>query len=154
VARGGDHEKGTCGLSLGARFFGRYEHTLDAKGRVILPAKLRVHFPQGGFLTPHLEGCLGLWTSEEFEQEIALRLTQAEGDPISRNEVRDWSAAVFEAEIDRQGRMAVPSHLRSYATLEGDVLIIGMINRVELWSPTAWSARELGAGADPGASGA
>jgi MraZ protein len=133
----------TPAVALGARFFGRYEHSLDAKGRVILPAKLRVHFSEPGFLTPHLEGCLALWTGEEFAKEIEVRLAQAEHDAAQRNEVREWSAAVFEAEIDRQGRMPIPAHLRAYAQLEQDVLIIGMINRVELWSPEAWEHKQL-----------
>ena len=132
-------------MVLGARFFGRYEHTLDTKGRVILPARLRTHFAEPGYLTPHLEGCLALWTAAEFEQEVEQRLAQGELGPVERNRVRDWSAAVFEAEIDRQGRMSVPAHLRSYAGLEQEVLIIGMINRVELWTPAAWSTKELDA---------
>lgn len=138
-------------MPLGARFFGRYEHSLDAKGRVVLPAKLRVHFAQAGFLTPHLEGCLALWTAEEFEKEVEVRLAQAEGDAVSRNAVRDWSSAVFEAEIDRQGRMPIPGHLRDYASLDQDVLIVGMINRVELWSPRSWSGRETSAAPGAGA---
>ena len=132
-------------MSLSTRFFGRYEHALDLKGRVILPAKLRVHFSQPGFLTRHLEGCLALWTNEEFDKEVTVRLEAAEGDAIARNQVREWSAAVFEAEIDRQGRMAIPPHLRDYADLDQEVVIIGMINRVELWAPDRWNAKELGA---------
>lgn len=131
-------------MSLAARFFGRYDHALDAKGRVILPAKLRVHFTQPGYLTRHLEGCLALWTSEEFEDEVRTRLAAAEQDSVARNQVREWSAAVFEAEIDRQGRMPIPTHLRDYAGLDGEVVVIGMINRVELWSPSRWAAKELG----------
>jgi MraZ protein len=131
-------------LATGTRFFGRYEHALDLKGRVILPAKLRTHFTQPGFLTRHLEGCLALWTNEEFDKEISLRLIEAENDPIARNRVRDWAAAVFEAEIDRQGRIAIPPSLRGYAGLEQEVLVIGMINRVELWSPASWASRDLG----------
>jgi MraZ protein len=129
-------------LPLGARFFGRYEHSLDAKGRLILPAKLRTHFSQPGFLAPHLEGCLALWTDAEFEKEIEIRLRLADDNPATRNEVREWSAAVFEAEIDRQGRMAIPTHLRSHAELTQEVLVIGMINRVELWSPPRWASKE------------
>jgi len=131
-------------LATSTRFFGRYEHALDLKGRVILPAKLRTHFTQPGFLTRHLEGCLALWTNEEFDKEISLRLVEAENDPVARNRVRDWAAAVFEAEIDRQGRIAIPPSLRSYAALEQEVLVIGMINRVELWSPSSWANRDLG----------
>jgi MraZ protein len=130
-------------LPLGGRFFGRFEHTLDAKGRLILPAKLRGAFGQLGYLAPHLEGCLALWTPDEFEQEVSSRLARAELGAASRNEVREWSAAVFEAEIDRQGRMPVPQHLRAYARLEQEVLVIGMINRVELWSPAVWASKEL-----------
>ncbi len=129
-------------MALAAMFFGRYEHALDPKGRIILPAKLRGPFDQHGYLTPHLEGCLALWTAAEFEREVAVRLAQAEGDAPARNDVRDWAAAVFETEIDKQGRMPVPPHLRSYAGLEQEVLVIGMINRVELWAPTAWEQRE------------
>lgn len=128
-------------MALGARFFGSYEHSLDAKGRLILPAKLRGPFAPNGYLSPHLEGCLGLWPTETFEKEIAERLELASGDAAARNEVREWAAAVFEAEIDRQGRMVVPAHLRAYAGLEQEVLVVGMIERVELWSPSAWASK-------------
>lgn len=128
-------------MGQGARFFGNFEHALDAKGRVILPARLRASFSGPGFLAPYLEGCLGLWTEEGFEHEIAVRLAQAEEGPVARNEVREWSAAVFEAEIDRQGRMAVPPHLREYASLSQEVLIVGAIDRIEFWSPPAWASK-------------
>ncbi|HUY07534.1 MAG TPA: division/cell wall cluster transcriptional repressor MraZ [Acidimicrobiales bacterium] len=131
-------------LSLGSRFFGRYEHALDLKGRVILPAKLRVHFSRPGYLTSHLEGCLALWTAEEFEREVEIRQAQSDADPVSRNVVREWASAVFEVEVDRQGRMPIPANLRSLAELEHEVLIIGMINRVELWSPLRWEEKDLG----------
>ena len=128
-------------MAFGARFFGSYEHSLDAKGRVFLPAKLRSPFAAGAYLTPHLEGCLALWTGEEFEQEIALRLTQADSSAEARNETREWSAAVFETTLDSQGRIVVPARLRDYSGLQQDVLIIGSINRLELWSPEHWAAK-------------
>lgn len=131
-------------MSLGSRFFGRYEHALDLKGRVILPAKMRVHFSLPGYLTTHLEGCLALWTAEEFEREVAQRQAQSELDAVSRNQVREWASSVFEVEVDRQGRMPVPANLRAFAGLEQEVLIIGMINRVELWSPQRWAEKDLG----------
>ena len=139
---GSSGERKEASVALGARFFGRYEHALDAKGRVILPARLRVHFDRPGYLAPHLEGCLALWRVEEFEEEIATRLAQADTDAASRNEVREWSSAVFEVEIDRQGRMAVPSDLREYARLRQEVLVVGMINRVEFWAPEVWASKE------------
>lgn len=129
----------------GPRMFGSYEHSLDAKGRVILPARLRVHFSQPGFLTPHLEGCLALWRSDDFDAEVSARLALAETDVVARNQVRDWSADVYETDVDRQGRMLVPPSLRGYADLglEQPVLIIGMINRVELWALPRWASRSL-----------
>ena len=129
-------------MALGTLFFGSYEHSLDAKGRLILPARLRPPFTSGGYLTPHSERCLGLFPAEAFEEEIAKRRAQASGDARDRNEVRGWAAAVFEAEIDKQGRMVVPAHLRTYAGLESEVLVVGMIDRVELWSPVAWAAKD------------
>ena len=130
-------------MSDGPRMFGSYEHALDAKGRVILPARLRAHFTQPGFLAPHLEGCLALWRSEEFDAEVASRLAYADTDTVARNQVRDWAANVFEADVDRQGRMLVPPNLRSYAhlDLETPVLVVGMINRVEIWSSTRWATK-------------
>lgn len=137
-------ERGTSELSLGSRFFGRYEHALDLKGRVILPAKMRIHFTRPGYLTSHLEGCLALWTAEEFENEVEFRQSQSENDPVSRNVVREWASAVYEVEVDRQGRMPIPANLRTFAGLEQEVLIIGMINRVELWAPSRWTEKDLG----------
>jgi MraZ protein len=137
-------ERGTLAVSLGSMFFGRYEHALDLKGRVILPAKMRVHFSRPGYLTSHLEGCLALWTADEFEHEVEFRQSQSENDSVSRNVVREWASAVFEVEVDRQGRMPIPPNLRTFAGFDQEVLIIGMINRVELWSPQRWSAKDLG----------
>ncbi len=135
-------------MSLGTRFFGRYEHALDLKGRVILPAKMRIHFNHPGYLTSHLEGCLALWTQEEFEHEVEVRQSQSESDAVSRNIVREWASAVFEVEVDRQGRMPIPANLRTFAGLDQEVLIVGMINRIELWSPDRWAAKDLGDAAD------
>ena len=126
-----------------ARFFGRYEHSLDAKGRVILPAKFRAPFERGGFLTQFRDGCLALWTPDEFEtQMVKLQAASAESKS-ARNLARVFAAGTAEVEVDRVGRMPIPSHLREFAGLaEGSgVLVNGAIDRVELWAPTTWSER-------------
>lgn len=128
-------------MSLGTRFVGSYEHALDAKGRVILPAKLRSHFAPSAFLSPHLDDCLALWTQEEFDKEAEARLADSEVDARARNEVRTWASQVSEVAVDAQGRMPIPAGLRAHARIEQDVLIVGMINRIELWSPRVWAAR-------------
>jgi MraZ protein len=122
---------------------GRYEHSLDIKGRVILPAKFRVPFERGGYLTQHSEGCLALWTPSEFERQMAVMQERAEAGRSDRNRARLWASSSHEVEIDRQGRMAIPSHLRLFAGLETEVLVHGAIDRVELWNPPAWAERVL-----------
>jgi MraZ protein len=122
---------------------GRYEHSLDIKGRVILPAKFRVPFERGGYLTQHSEGCLALWTPGEFERQMAVMQERAEAGRADRNRARLWASSSHEVEIDRQGRMAIPAHLRLFAGLESEVLVHGAIDRVELWNPAAWTERVL-----------
>ena len=124
-----------------ATFVGRYEHSLDTKGRVILPAKFRAEFERGGYLTENHEGCLALWTPSEFERQMASMQERAASGRSNRNRARLWAASSGEVEVDRQGRMAIPGHLREFASLESDVLVHGAIDRVELWSPVVWRER-------------
>ena len=124
-----------------AAFVGRFEHSLDDKGRVILPVKFRAEFEHGAFLTENREGCLALWTPAEFDRQVRAMQAQASAGRTNRNRARLWAASSYEVEIDRQGRMPIPSHLREFASLEGDVLVHGAIDRVELWSPAVWQER-------------
>ncbi len=124
-----------------ARFFGRYEHSLDLKGRIILPAKFRSPFDHGGYLTQYYDRCLALWTPEEFEKQmVQMQQSQGEG-PAERNLARVWASGTQEVDVDRQGRIAIPQHLRDFARLDGDVLVQGAIDRVELWSPVVWTEK-------------
>ena len=122
-----------------AGFVGRYEHSLDSKGRVILPAKFRANFEKGGFLTEHAEGCLALWTPAEFERQMASMQERASTSREDRNRARVWASTSAEVEIDRQGRMPIPSLLRTFAGLDAEVLVHGAIDRVELWDPGRWA---------------
>lgn len=124
-----------------ARFFGRFEHALDDKGRLILPAKFRVSFATGGFLTQHHDGCLALWTPEQFDLQLEERQERGNSGQRERNKSRFWASTSTELEVDRQGRMAIPARLRAYAGLDGDVLVLGAIDRVELWNPERWEEK-------------
>lgn len=126
---------------MAARFFGRFEHSLDTKGRVILPAKFRPPFERGGFLSQHLDGCLALWTPDEFDVQMNEMLERARQGSGDRNMARLWASNSSEVEVDRQGRMAIPVHLREYAAFETDVLVLGAIDRVELWQPRRWEEK-------------
>lgn len=131
-----------------ARFFGRYEHSLDPKGRVILPARFRAAFERGGYLSQYHEGCLALWTPEDFEKQMVSMQAAAERGRGERNLARVWASGSHEVEIDRSGRMAIPPRLREFAQLEEPaqgsvtngrpVLVLGAIDRVELWNPAVW----------------
>ena len=120
-----------------AGFVGRYEHSLDTKGRVILPAKFRGQFERGGYLTQNSEGCLALWTPGEFERQMEHMQERAGSSRADRNRARIWASNSAEVEIDRQGRMPIPAHLRTFAHLDAEVLVHGAIDRVELWNPAA-----------------
>jgi MraZ protein len=126
---------------VGARFFGRFEHSLDVKGRVTLPARFRAHFDTQIYVTQHLEKCLALWTPEEFDKKLAQVEADQDRSPQQRNVARLWSSGLAEVELDRQGRVPLPPYLRSYAGLQSAVLVIGAINRIELWDPTEWDTR-------------
>ena len=126
-----------------ARFFGRYEHSLDDKGRVILPSKFRGSFEHGGYLTQYTDGCLSLWTPEQFDQQMENMKERAAISKQDRNLVRLWASTSHELEIDRQGRMAIPARLRDYAGLVADVLLLGAIDRVELWNRQTWDEKVL-----------
>jgi MraZ protein len=122
-------------------FFGRYEHSLDAKGRIILPAKLRSHFDLEAFVTEYHDGCLAIWTPDAFQQQLdAMSRIQVRGEK-ERRLARFWSSGAYQAELDRQGRISIPPALRKFAGLESAVLVVGAIDRVELWDPAAWEAR-------------
>ncbi|MGH9068496.1 MAG: division/cell wall cluster transcriptional repressor MraZ [Acidimicrobiales bacterium] len=126
---------------MARRLIGRFEHSLDAKGRVILPAKFRAVFSQEGYLTTHVEGCLALWTPEEFDLQVEVKLAQAATGREGRNLARMFGQGAEVVEVDKQGRMAIPAHLRKFAGLSGDVLILGALDRVELWDPPSFDRR-------------
>ena len=126
-----------------ARFFGRYEHSLDDKGRVILPSKFRAPFEHGGYLSEYQDGCLSLWTPDQFELQMENMLQRASTGRSDRNLARFWASTSHELEIDKQGRMAIPVRLREYAGLVGDVLVLGAIDRVEFWNRESWDQKVL-----------
>lgn len=127
------------------RFIGRYEHSLDIKGRVFLPAKFRLPFQQsGGYLSEHHEGCLALWTPDEFEEQMQRMHSSAALGAQERNMSRLWASASHQVEVDRQGRLAIPGYLREFAELTteaGAVLVVGAIDRVELWNMEIWKTK-------------
>ena len=117
---------------------GEYEHSLDAKGRLIMPAKLREDIGESFIVTKGLDGCLFAFSKTEWSNfESKLKAL-----PLSNKNARDFSrfffAGAIECEIDKQGRFLISSNLRDFAGLEKDVVIIGMTSRLEIWSKEKW----------------
>ncbi len=126
------------------RFYGSFEYALDAKGRIILPARLRSPFDTKRCLVScYVDRCLAVWTPDEFNRHLA-RAEAMEGHGAEgRNLARTLSAMSAEVEIDGQWRLSIPASLRDYAGLAPDspVMVIGALNRVELWQADLWRQR-------------
>ena len=117
---------------------GEYEHSMDAKGRLIMPAKLRDDIGEKFIVTKGLDGCLFAFSVQEwtnFEQKLRTL-------PISNKDARAFSrfffAGAIDCEIDKQGRFLISSNLREFAGLDKDVVIVGMDSRIEIWSKEKW----------------
>jgi len=107
-------------------FVGQFQHTLDVKGRLILPSKFRPEFERGGHLSPATEGCVALWTPGEFsrQNEEWLQLSRL-GGASARQQMRYWASNSWSVDFDKQGRFALPTSIRDYGQLSGDVLVVG-----------------------------
>lgn len=119
-------------------FMGEYNHTIDAKGRLIVPSKFREALGDEFVVTKGLDGCLFVYDNNEwtaFEEKLkALPLMNKE----SRKFVRFFLAGATNAEVDKQGRILIPSVLREFAELDKDVLLVGVGSRIEIWSKAKW----------------
>jgi MraZ protein len=118
---------------------GEYAHTIDDKSRLTLPAKFRERFADGGVVTRGLDGCLYLYSRDEWEGLVASRL--AELDPLSeegRLMQRYFFSAAAEAEPDKQGRIMLPAALTEHARLGRDVVVAGVYDHLEIWDRAAW----------------
>lgn len=115
-------------------FMGEYNHTVDAKGRLIIPSKFREALGDTFVITKGLDGCLFVYDNEEwavFEEKLkSLPLTNKD----ARKFARFFLAGAAEAEVDKQGRILIPNVLREFADLSKDVVLIGVASRIEIWS--------------------
>src|SRR5215203_4983220 len=121
-------------------FLGRFEHSVDVKGRVAVPARYRERLSGELILTRGNDGCLYLFTQESFEP-LSEKLDAL---PMGESDVRNLRRSVYSSaepvELDKQGRIVIPDHLRSYASISGDVTIIGVGRYIEIWNTPAWKA--------------
>lgn len=119
-------------------FMGEYNHTIDAKGRLIVPAKFREILGDNFIVTKGLDGCLFAYPNDEwtrFEEKLkSLPLTNKN----ARQFTRFFLAGAAACEVDKQGRILLPQVLREFASLEKDVVLVGVASRIEIWSRERW----------------
>ncbi len=119
-------------------FFGEFQHTIDTKGRMNIPAKFREDLGEKVYLTKGLDQCLFVFPPAEwklFEDKLkSLPLTNRN----ARAFVRQFFAGATECEADKQGRIVIPQNLREHAGLDRDAIVIGVGTRAEIWSGQNW----------------
>jgi MraZ protein len=120
-------------------FMGEYQHSLDNKGRLIIPARFRERLGESLIVTRGLDHCLFGYPLDEWknleEKLKALPMTQAD----SRAFVRFFFSGAIECELDKQGRIMLPQSLREYAQMEKEIVAVGVSTRIELWSLPLWN---------------
>ena len=129
-------------------FMGEFQHSIDPKGRLIVPVKYRDELGDIFVVTKGLDNCLFVYPMAEWknmeEKLRALPFTQADARTFSRF----FFSGAAECEIDKQGRILLPPPLRAYAKLDKDVVLIGVSTRVEIWDKEAWELYSAQAGQD------
>ena len=127
---------------------GEYEHTIDAKGRVSMPSKLRRDMGEAFIVTKGLDGCLFAFSQEEWMNFETKLKSLPLSDKNARNFVRFFLAGATECELDKQGRFLIPSNLRKDANLEKEAIIIGVGTRLEIWNKETWLKKDEEISAD------
>ena len=123
-------------------FYGEYLHTIDRKGRLILPAKFReaskAHFVEKFFITRGLDKCLFMFSEEEWRSQE----TKFKAISFTKQQARTFNRLYFSGAVevapDKQGRILIPQYLKDFAEIKKDVMIIGVSNRAEIWAKDKW----------------
>jgi MraZ protein len=120
-------------------FLGQFQHTIDEKGRLTVPARFRDLLDGGAYITQGLDQCLVVMTSPSFNRTLADLSSMNMADPNARLLRRVILSNAFSIEVDKAGRVLVPQLLRAYAQLEGEAIVAGQGDYFEIWSPAAWN---------------
>ena len=124
-------------------FMGEYNHTVDAKGRVIVPSKFREQLGEEFVVTKGLDGCLFVYENTEWkaleEKLHALPLTNANARKFSRF----FLAGATTCEVDKQGRILLPAVLRDFAGIDKDAVLVGVGSRIEIWNRQLWEEKNV-----------
>ncbi|MGI9647408.1 MAG: division/cell wall cluster transcriptional repressor MraZ [Acidimicrobiia bacterium] len=127
-------------------FLGEHQHTIDPKGRVVLPSRFRAELAKGCFITKGLDRCLFVFTPEQWEIEAQRFRSLPRTDRQLRNYARVFFAGAIDQKLDKQGRIQIPAGLRDYAGLDKELTVVGVAERIEIWDAGIWT--EVTADAD------
>ena len=121
-------------------FRGEYSHTIDAKGRLIIPTRYRELLGEEFILTREMDGCLAIYPMDEWETfEEKLNSLPLHTNPKARAFARFFVAGATTCELDKQGRILIPQTLREYAGLDKEVVLAGNLNKIEVWDKEKWT---------------
>ena len=121
-------------------FMGEFSHTIDSKGRLIIPAKFREELGEQCVITRGFDNCLAVYTQESWNHISSALATQSTTKTQIRALQRFYFGSAAELDFDKQGRVLVPGSLRKHAELEKDVVLVGANNHIEIWSRKKWEA--------------
>jgi len=121
-------------------FMSEYNHTVDAKGRLIIPSKFREALGEEFVVSKGLDGCLFVYTNDAWNAFNKTLTELPTNYKDIRNITRYFMAGAATVELDKQGRILLPAKLREFAELEKDVVLVGVGNRIEIWSKEKWDA--------------
>ena len=122
-------------------FLGSYEHNLDARGRLAIPARYRARFERGGILLPGPDDSIELYPADEFEAVVQQRIPSGQ-HRAARDLRRALFAQAFDVQLDSQGRILVPQRMREQRGLDGPTVITGMGECLEIWNADRWSRQQ------------
>lgn len=118
-------------------FLGQFDHTIDAKGRMAVPAKFRGQLEKGAIISKGMGRCLSVYTMQRWEEKSAELVAGKSSDELREIERRIYASA-SEVELDGQGRLVIPAKLRSYAELDSEVTVAGVRDHIEIWDRATW----------------
>jgi len=124
-------------------FIGEYRHSVDAKGRVAIPARFRLQLEEGAVVVRWVEKCAAIFPRSAFDALAAKVTSLPLGNENARTVTRFLFSSAFDVERDGQGRIVLPAAIRKWADLESEAVIVGVGDRVEIWAPEAWEAKSL-----------
>jgi MraZ protein len=121
-----------------APFLGEFEHSIDDKGRLAVPARFRAALEDGLVITRGLDRCLVIWDTDSWRAQAERVRSLNPWQADARRMQRHFFSGAVPAQPDKLGRVVIPQFLRAYAQLETDVVVVGLADRIELWSSTEW----------------